>query len=826
MSRFRIFVVLCILAVSNLFAQNELHVVPVIPMSESVTNHYAGIINGELWIWGGYNYASQSHFERGIRKYHPQAYGASVCVPQGTVCIGGGLDTTAISGTLLMKNIDHRIHKTFLNQYDHSGRVNLPSLPVGLRKLAAATDGEYIYALGGETDSIPNRNVYRLAWPDGTEWELLGEIPDNARIQSSAVVQNTPSGKCLFLFGGYEPAADGQSGFVHTDALKMDLNTFQWTRLSWELPETQALPTVGFVAASLNLSSIIFLGGADKDIFTQTLNQQPMDSAYYRHPAEWYNYQSDILVYNTFMDSWTTMQGQPSFARVGATLSPWKNYYYLAGGEEKPGSGVTDISVVQLLYEPSFGWVNWVVVSLFLLGMCFLSIRFYHKGTDVREYFIADTGMPWWAAGISQFVTMFGALACLFVPAFAFVSDWSSLSLFVGILFVSLVLAKKSVPLIRNVKGFSIYSHLQERFGSCVRLFAVLFSLLFAFVRIVLFLFLPAYFIALATDLNTIMCIVLTGIVALLCVLAGGVKGITWGNVAVFSVFVLGLVVMAVFLIAGTEGGVKGYFDVASQNGKFGFIDDSMGFPPVFWILLIGGITNAYSLLMGDQSLARHTLIVRDTKSASRAVLLNGIIAAVVGLLLLIVGTGLFTYFKTNPSEMWFTMKETKSLLPYAMMNQFPVGISGFLVLSLLALSLGSVSQNINAMGLTVVSDLSCSRLPDSENQVLAARIASAIVAVSGIVVASLLVGYSIELLLQILCVSLNVFACTVGASFFFCMGRCRVGSVSAMAGAVFGLVSIFVLLFFTDIHVILQGVIAFFVSLFVAWLVSLFTRR
>ena len=169
-------------------------------------------------------------------------------------------------------------------------------------------------------------------------------------------------------------------------------------------------------------------------------------------------------------------------------------------------------------------------------------------------------------------------------------------------------------------------------------------------------------------------------------------------------------------------------------------------------------------------------------------------------------------------------MKETKSLLPYAMMNQFPVGISGFLVLSLLALSLGSVSQNINAMGLTVVSDLSCGRLSGSENQVRTARVVSAIVAVSGIVVASLLVGYSKELLLQILCVSLNVFACTVGA--FFYMGRFRVGSVSAMVGAVFGLISVFVLLFFTDIHVILQGVIAFFVSLFVAWLVSLFTRR
>ena len=121
-------------------ATNNLYLTPTIALQKDVSGHYAGIVNGELWIWGGCNFPKAPLAEGGTKQYYPIAYGASVVVPQGTFVIGGTAGNSSARETFLMKNIDHREYRTFFSQYDHSGRQNYPPLPVGLHNLAAAYD--------------------------------------------------------------------------------------------------------------------------------------------------------------------------------------------------------------------------------------------------------------------------------------------------------------------------------------------------------------------------------------------------------------------------------------------------------------------------------------------------------------------------------------------------------------------------------------------------------------------------------------------------------------------------------------------------------------
>ena len=78
-------------------AQNRIAVSPEKPMEKAVSGHYAGLINGELTIYGGCNFPNIPCADGGEKVFYPRAYGASVQVPGGTVYLGGMDSTTSLS---------------------------------------------------------------------------------------------------------------------------------------------------------------------------------------------------------------------------------------------------------------------------------------------------------------------------------------------------------------------------------------------------------------------------------------------------------------------------------------------------------------------------------------------------------------------------------------------------------------------------------------------------------------------------------------------------------------------------------------------------------
>jgi hypothetical protein len=76
-------------------------------------------------------------------------------------------------------------------------------LPKPLDNFAACYGADRIFVAGGQTNGVPNRDVYALDWPDGKEWVKIATLPDEGRLQPCMAVQNAPEGKALYIFGGY-----------------------------------------------------------------------------------------------------------------------------------------------------------------------------------------------------------------------------------------------------------------------------------------------------------------------------------------------------------------------------------------------------------------------------------------------------------------------------------------------------------------------------------------------------------------------------------------------------------------------------------------------
>ena len=185
---------LCFLLCSLLgMAQNRVAVTPATPLDNAVSGHYAGWIGGALSTYGGCNFPDVPCADGGQKAYYPKAYGASVQVPGGVVYLGG-------------MNADGSLSECeFIHSTDGTS-TPIASLPKGLDNFAATYYDGMLWVAGGQSNGVPNREVYALPFPsEGKAWSVAATLPDACRLQPCMAVQNTAKGFALFIFGGYQP---------------------------------------------------------------------------------------------------------------------------------------------------------------------------------------------------------------------------------------------------------------------------------------------------------------------------------------------------------------------------------------------------------------------------------------------------------------------------------------------------------------------------------------------------------------------------------------------------------------------------------------------
>ncbi|MEE1288567.1 MAG: cyclically-permuted mutarotase family protein, partial [Bacteroidaceae bacterium] len=322
----------------------------------------------------------------------------------------------------------------------------IPALPKALDNFAATYYDGTIWVAGGQCFGIPNKEVYSLQYPsDAKEWTLAATLPDECRLQPCVAVQNTASGHCLFVFGGYQPKVDslGLAPLVHTDGVYISIADLkkgnaapsQWKRTSpasvWIDAEDgsrelcrQAI--VGSTSTASGYSHVLFFGGVDFDIFLSAI-QGRQDSLYLRHTPEWYKFRKDVLTYHTITDAWGLLPGDSLLARAGACLTPevGGTGWSYSGGELMPGVRSADVTHVEVTNEKNFGWINWSVLVLYLLAMLGMGMYFMRKENGSEDFFKGGGRIPWWAAGISIYATMLSAITYMTIPAKAYTTDWT-----------------------------------------------------------------------------------------------------------------------------------------------------------------------------------------------------------------------------------------------------------------------------------------------------------------------------------------------------------------------------------------------------------------
>ena len=837
---------------------------PLPPLSvagnQGVSAPYAGIIDGKIVVAGGCNFPDTPAAEGGTKKFYTDiylldgdnwqkvgdlpcaaAYGVSISVPDGLLCIGGTDGSNSLADVWLVSLEDG---KALVKQ--------LTPLPVALDNMAGAYGGGNVYVAGGQSNGQPSMAAFCLPYPGNGTWQELPQIPGAARIQPAAVVQTASTGACFYLMGGYQPATTTEKGFAHTDGVFYNPQTGLWKNTSPIVPFGQGDPMtlVGAQGIASGCAHIVFFGGVDRQVFTDAINR-PLEisqleaetttpqprlselreqmSLYMQHSAEWYKFNDELIIYHTITDTWVRESRSPLLARAGAAVVPYDGSWVVINGESKPGIRASEVTAVKMTARAEFGWLNWTVLAAYLVGMLALGFYFMKREGNSDDFFKGGGRIPWWAAGISIYATMLSAITYMAYPAKAYATDWTYYPMLVTILLVSFPVIRYYLPFFRRLNVTSAYEYLERRFNATTRLMASALFIVFMVARMALVLYLPSLALTAVTGIDIYTCIILMGIITIAYCTMGGVEAVVWGDVVQGIILVGGALLAVGYLAVGTEGGVSSFFDIAMTDGKFRLFDWSLDYrSATFWVIIIGGMANNLISYTSDQTVIQRYLTTKDEGSARRSILMNGAMSVFISVAFFAIGAGLYTFFKTHPAELDYTMAKADIIFPFFMMSQLPAGVAGLLIAAIFAATMSTISSNINSVATAFSVDFYKRWRPQSTDKSVlkVARYACFISGIIGMGIALLMATWEILSLLDFFQEILGLLSSGLGGLFLMGIFFPRIGGRAALIGFCSGVLAVFLTKYYTETSFLLYGAIGMVVSVMVGWLFSFILKE
>lgn len=275
---------------------------------------------------------------------------------------------------------------------------------------------------------------------------------------------------------------------------------------------------------------------------------------------------------------------------------------------------------------------------------------------------------------------------------------------------------------------------------------------------------------------------------------------------------------LVIYLLAMVGVGI--YFSTRNKN-----TDDfsSTSFmTTAIWVMIIGGIGQNLVPYVSDQAVVQRYLSVSDVKAARKSILTNALIIIPATLLFFGVGTAMFVFYKLNPGKL-DPNYQTDAIFPLFIARQLPVGISGLVVAGIFAAAQSTVSTSMNSISTVVVTDFvkRFSLLKTEKAYLNLARFSTLFFGTLGTLLALLFASADIKSLWESFMSVLGFFGGSMCGLFLLGMFTCRVGSTSAITGAVIGAVVLFLIKLNTDTSVLLYATIGIVACVLGGYLLS-----
>ena len=731
------------------------HQLPELPSVTGLAGAFCGVLDGSLIVAGGMQQLSGNEDDRSrvqsdhvlalsVRGAHwrevgqlknPRAYGISVTIRDGLICLGGAAGDRHCTDAQMLR-------------WEH-GRIKSVALPPLPRAVAfscgALLDNSVhrqVYVAGGleQPDSPATLNTFWMldlsTAADKLSWQQLEPWPGPPRMLATAGVQDGS----FFLMGGVDAPPLQKPRRQSAPKAELLRDAYRYTPgAGWKRVADLPRPIVGAVtpAVALGQAHLLILGGRGEQSLDRAHSDTQASSSTLLYP----------LVYHTITDSWIEADTSPKDsaetsdvavelpAMTTAVWWPDDRHITLPGGEISPGFSTSQ--VWQGVFEHrtiGFRGFGYAVLLLYLAVLVMMGCYFTGRASkSTAAFFLGGRRIPWWAAGISLFGTQISSITFMTVPAMTYATNWVYFVACLTLVAATPIIIFCYLPFFRRLNVTTAYEYLEMRFNVMARLMGSVSFLCFQLGRIGVILYLPALSISSVTGMDLYACIGLMGVLTAIYCLLGGIEAVIWTDVLQVVVMVSCALLCLLLIFRDIEGGVGGALSMAAAHDKLRWANLTWrSTEPALWVLVVGTFFSQFPPFTADQTFVQRYLTTSDEKQAARSIWTNSLLTIPAFVLFFSLGTALWAYYKHNPNLLNPTC-QTDAILPWFMAQQLPEGLAALGMAGLIAAAMSSLDSSLNSMATTITTDFRRFRPTVSDRQCLhLARVLTVLLAILG----------------------------------------------------------------------------------------------
>jgi SSS family solute:Na+ symporter len=311
-------------------------------------------------------------------------------------------------------------------------------------------------------------------------------------------------------------------------------------------------------------------------------------------------------------------------------------------------------------------WIDWTILVGFTSWIVFDGLKRTRDSHEIEGYFLANRSIPWWAAGISVMATQLSAITMIGTTGQGYNDGMRFVQFYYGLPVAMIILSVTLVPFFYRSGVYTAYEYLERRFDGKTRSFTSLLFLLSRGMSVGAVVSAPAVVLSLVLGWNLTATALAITMPAVVYTMFGGVQAVTWTDVKIMVLIVIGLFAMIAAAIAGLPAGV-GLDDglgIAAATGRLRSFDFSWDLTNqyTFWSGTIASLFLFCSYFGTDQSQVQRYLTARSEDEAKRSLLMSAYWKIPLQVLVLLLGILVFVFYVFNTPPLIFSAAQQARL--------------------------------------------------------------------------------------------------------------------------------------------------------------------
>ena len=354
--------------------------------------------------------------------------------------------------------------------------------------------------------------------------------------------------------------------------------------------------------------------------------------------------------------------------------------------------------------------IDLLIIAAYLAGITLFGLRFRKRQRTMRDYFLADRNIPWWAIALSIVAAETSTLTIISIPGLAYDSNLTFLQVVMGYVIGRIIISFVLLPQYFRGELYTAYQLIERRFGPGLRTVTAGLFLLTRATAEGVRVYAVSIVVSIALGTGEVTSIAIITLLTLIYTFEGGLAAVIWTDVVQTFIYVCGTLVGLVTILHLVPGGWGSVQAIAGGLHKFQVFDPTVSAhwpylnfakPYTLWAGIIGGAFLTTASHGTDQLIVQRLLAARNQRHSVLALLSSGVAVFFQFGLFLFVGVMLFAYYQV-PSA---AFGRADRIYPAFIVTRMPHGIAGLLIAAVLAAAMSNLSAALNSLSSSSIMD-------------------------------------------------------------------------------------------------------------------------